>query len=369
MSLLIESSLVSPRTLALGALKRLQTVQSPSGVVLYQAYVDSGREVNADYNMVRLAGVTYSLCWAAEVFQDQQEGPSIYAAACRSIEFLLFSAELNAQGFWVSEYSAESGFTAGAKLGASSLLALGLTFAPFRFLYGAQLRLLVQAILEAQLPSGAFRSNMGREHAGNQRYASGEALLALVRFSEQTGDHAVIAGLRRAFDFYRRYYRFDPHPGFLLWHVDTWSRAARLPMLGDEDRFSYAAFAEELAAPLLVLQHAGNAAETEGIAGGISSNPRPGVSTSLYLECLCRIAGQLRRSGREAEHRRYSQAVKRALDFLQRLQVSPIQAVHLKQPERFVGAIRMHLGSPLLRMDNDQHAVTACLASLEEEVA
>jgi hypothetical protein len=349
------------------ALQRLLRCQMSSGLVRYEADLSTGRVSNRDYNMVRLAGVAYSLCWASEVY-DRDGAIGLRESAERTVAFLLFSAEINARGFFVSEYSEESGFIAGSKLGSTALLTLALTFAPFREQYATQLGRLINGIAAAQMPMGAFSGDLCKAEASSQRYAPGEAILALVRYAEQTGEQHVLRGLDGAFQFYRRYYRFDPHPGFLLWHVDAWSRASRLPFLASSQRREYAAFAEYLSAPLLAKQHRASVCSDDRFSGGIAAGARPGVATSLYVECLCRTAGLLREQGREAELPRYREAIQAGLGFIARLSVGETEAAHLANKEFFLGGFRMHPESSQLRMDNDQHVATSCLAAIEEQL-
>jgi hypothetical protein len=53
-----------------------------------------------------------------------------------------------------------------------------------------------------------------------------------------------------------------------------------------------------------------------------------------------------------------------AFDFVKRLQVSSTDAL---DPRSIIGGFRSNLGSDVIRMDNDQHVITNCLALLEED--
>lgn len=361
---MIASELANaPVRLAQMALERLMVCQRSSGLITYESNVESGYQSNRKYNMVRLAGVFYSLCWAAEFFGTSTEfGGRVYRAAQATQRFLQFSAELG-EGCFVRDYSEDQGFIQNGKLGATALTALGLTFAPFRTEQRMFLNSLLTSIRSARQRSGMFQCNFtDPSDLSNQRYASGEAVLALVRFAQVTQQPELLAELRPTFDFYVRYYEHDPHPGFLMWHIDSWSRAAGFQALPVSDRTAYSQFAEQLAQELLSRQ----CLQADENRGGIAFGKRPGISTSLYVESLIRVAGMLERQGRDGSL--YRQAALEGFRFVSQLQVTSSEAQLLTHPERFAGGMRMSKGSPVLRMDNDQHAITCCLAFAEEGV-
>jgi hypothetical protein len=335
---------------------RLAACQQPNGLVTYEVNAVTGKERNAKYNMVRMAGVTYSLCWLNSHLGAAD--PAISKASRLALQFLTSACELQTeQGYYVCDFTLEAGPSHQGKLGSTALFALALTF---RDDSRDILKKLIATINAAQLPSGGFRGSLHEPYLGSQRYYSGEALLALVRYSQVCCEGKLVPEIGRAFEFYERYFTFDPHPGFLLWHIDAWTRAAVM----EEDlnlASRYVSFAEMLGREILARQIVDTSSPW---VGGITFSSPPGVSTSLYSESLARVAGMLRRTGSTTEAHHYFRAARMAFDFVKRLQVSSTDAL---DPRSIIGGFRSNLGSDVIRMDNDQHVITNCLALLEED--
>lgn len=353
----------SPMGMAVRAVQRLMACQMSQGAVIYKVDARTGEESNESYNMVRMAGVAYSLAWAARRFAEEPGlGEKLKAASKRANEFLLRSCELQQDGFYVGDYTFDGGLTETGKLGATALFAMALQLSPATAEYGDPLGRLVETMLRCQTEKGAFWGYVGRQSLSGQRYASGEILLSLVRYFERTGEVEVLRALERAFPYYESYYAFDPHQGMILWHADTWTRVSRLPQVEAAARARYAAFAQRLVEHLPRKQVMAGQGTESLHEGGIMFESRPGVSTSLYAEALGRVASMHRANGEQAIAERYTATVMRAMEFLPRLQVEQAEV----NARRVLGGFLGNLTSTALRMDNDQHVITCCLA-LEEE--
>ena len=354
---------LAPMEMAVGAVRRLMACQMEQGAVIYEVDLVTGSESNRHYNMVRMAGVAYSLGWAARRFAETAGlGEELGHVSERANAFLLRSCELQQDGFYVGEYTFDGGLSEVGKLGATALLLMALLLSPRSEAYEEPIGRLVETMLRAQTEKGAFWAFVGERRLSGQRYASGEVLLALVRYFERTGEREVLRAVERAFPYYRTYHAFDPHQGMVLWHADTWSRMARFPEIGAGAKTEYATFADALVADLPRRQvQAGTNMEPKH-EGGIMFDSRPGVSTSLYAEAMGRVATMHRTHENAASAERYVLAIGRAMEFLPRLQVREAEV----NAARVVGGFRGNLPSTTLRMDNDQHVITCCLA-LEED--
>lgn len=366
------------------AAMRLVRIQQPSGLLLYEYDPATGR-TGRGFNMVRMAGAAYSLCWAAEVFAGEPCGPAIDAAAIEAVRFLLLSCRLQSPDFYVGSYSHAAGFSFEGALGASALLLNALLFPRYFSLFEAEARQLVHLLVSCQTPAGAFRAYPHRRSiVGPQRYYSGEALLALIRYSQLTGDRERHAEIERALVFYREYFRRDPHQSLVLWHADAWSRLVNGPEDGAAGAAPLSASALEFVCTLVetVLERqvvelpppntgAGPANPTPKATlgpqhlGGFSFGGAPGISSSVYIEAVARAFGACERVGHTAMLPRYLNSIRIGFDFLQRLQITDEEAANLKNPPYAAGGCRGNLEGWSLRIDNDQHVITACLSLLE----
>jgi hypothetical protein len=107
-------------------------------------------------------------------------------------------------------------------------------------------------------------------------------------------------------------------------------------------------------------------ASSHHLVGGYSHNGRvPSASTATYTEAVIRGFGLAMQLGELERSRRYRDASLLGLGFVARLQIAPATVFLFPHPAETVGGTSTSFADMTIRCDNDQHAVTAYLAALE----
>jgi hypothetical protein len=351
---------------AISALTRLRAVQLPAGTFHYLYYADKERISKKPLNIVRMAGTVYSVAWASN---------STLAASCpwlgemleRSLDFLLFACRYTPDRFSVVEFSSDKGFGEKHPLGASALLANALLLRRRSSDLDDSIEKLMRSILSSQNDNGSFSADLNNSsQLGSQRYYPGESLLALARYAQLTGDPGLWASIDKSLDYYQQLFRFDRQPAYVLWHVDVWTRCATELMLKGETEAlsrvdSYMGFAKELVSYVYENYIRKLLSAPEGAAEA----HKVGASLTLYVEAISRYCQASLLLGRTQAAEELLQGLLAGTRAMMGLQISESEAASLKKKDFAIGGCRSNTQSWTLRIDNDQHLITACLALLE----
>jgi hypothetical protein len=277
------------------------------------------------------------------------------ASAERSLNALLARAGW-ADNFLVISEGAAAGRVWG-KLGTVALLAVALSQSSMcSDIHADTLTQLLRTVASAQQLDGTFRCCIGRddEQQVGQEFYPGQALLALA--ANTARDTSAIDRCLRAFWPYRAHFRAKPNTGFVLWHVDAWSRLALLTRDGHVIEFVF-----ELVDWILQFQHGRNSHEL--FRGGFRDTP--GVSSCVFGEAVVRALALAHAVGDRARVERYRVAVIAALSFCSRLRIGPDQRPFLPDPDRADGGVTTNLSTLMVRCDHVQHLMTFAAAALD----
>jgi hypothetical protein len=261
-------------------------------------------------------------------------------------------------------------FDGASRLGANAMALRLLVASPFREEYAAQSRALADGIISLSRNSGALRAwfaepNYDWDEMYLLTFYSGEAILALLEYSEQSGDDAYLSIAKRIQEYYMREYvdgiENTFYPAYVPWH--SMSLAHLFKRFHDEQ---YAAAVFRLTDKLLQIQ------DTTSFIGRFYDPARPELGTphaasdAVYTEGLVHAYGVARLVGDSVRVGRYQQSLHLAFQNLMRLQVNAKEGSRGGNPERATGAILSRAGSAVARIDNVQHALDAYRALFEE---
>jgi hypothetical protein len=342
--------------------------QQADGLFRYMYYPALDRWSTSN-NMVRQAGAA----WAMSVIGRRLAEPRFTAAAVRAIK------AMQSRVLWLDSARRRAcirGDKGDAKLGTAALTLCAILdlpadeqvrFRPFR-------EGLTNAILSLQRSdpphAGSFYTYFRPAgKIGSQDYAPGEALLALVKCFQVTGDRRCLEALQAGFPYYRKYFRQNPNLAFVPWQVQAYARmydVARKHKLPNALRYSRYVF--EMCDWLVEFQLTTANAGWPDCLGGvvIQQYHRPGIGTATYLEGLAeglRVAWELDPTDRG---RTYAQRVLYAMRMTGQLFFRPTDAYYVTRPKLAVGGFRFSLLSHSIRIDNCQHAVCALLAATDQ---
>jgi hypothetical protein len=340
---------------ACAAARRLAAGQNGDGAFLYRYDPLKDQAQPGRFSSVRHAGCAYSLAWLGS-WLDEEAGGTFTWSAARALALLFHNARALPEDD-TAMYLAEGNGRQG-RLGTSALALLALQFEPLREIFAEHRAGLRRTLLTLQNAAGWFEPAIDRESPkeSNQDYYPGEALAALGHELSCGGDGAIAAAFKRAFPYYRDYFRRQPTTAFILWQADAW----RLFDEHGSGSAEHAAFVFEMTDWLLQFQY------TEGdFAGGFPRPSTPRYSSACYTEAIVRACSVALRHGDRARAERYREAARAGLRFVGRLQAGPESAFLFPRPELAVGGVTANLSTFTMRSDFDQHAITAYLAALE----
>lgn len=369
-------------TMLEGALARLLRVQRADGSYAYQYDARTDTWDAGAFNLVRMAGSTYSVARiAAFLPHDHPLQAPAARSARRALDFLLARAtpfphaphaDYIAQG--LRPHERQQG-----KLGALALTALATEFGELPQAYAEARRRLIDGLLTMQRADGLFRCSVGAEETGeetSQDFYPGEALLALagaVRLGETP--RAPFAMLR-ALRHYQARFAKAPTSAFVLWQSDAWrcflerlwESDRPVPWATEEQAEGIRDFIWAQIELLLARQvRPKRGVDPQRVGGFATGSASPTAASTVYAEAIIRAAGLAELCGDLPRARRYAEAARLALGFAARLYLWPCQRPFFVRPELTLGGSTLDLNGFILRNDFEQHLITAILAALETD--
>jgi hypothetical protein len=337
--------------------------QKPDGSFNYLYHPVTDRWSEAD-NEVRQAGAA----WAMSVLAGKLEDPRYVAAAVAAIRRMQKNVLYLDAGRTLACILDDEGE---AKLGTVALALCAILdlppeeqarFAPFR-------NALLAAVLERQKADGSFRTYFRpADKGGSEDYAPGEALLALAKAFQSTGDRRCLEALQQALGYYRPYFRRSPNLSFVTWQAQAYAllyeTAERLKM---EQARTYADFVMEMCDWLLGHQFTPGFDGWPDCLGGFVAMPyqRPGIGTAAYLEGLAAGMKVVNKVDPTDRGPKYAVATLCAMRMVGQLYCRPADTYYMSDPREMKGGFRFSLLVHSVRMDNNQHAVLSLLAAAE----
>lgn len=256
-----------------------------------------------------------------------------------------------------------------SKLGANALYLRCLLASPDFVEHRDKARMLARGILAIHSLDGSFRPWYHEpDYAFDAErllyFYSGEALLALVEYLQETGDPEVRKALEKSIDYYLEKYvhRIEEnyYPAYVPWHTMAYTR---LLESHPDERLQEAVFI--MNDRLLELLDRNNEV-------GRFFNPETpeygsphAASDGIYLESLAIARNLASKAGDKARTESYSEAIALSVAYLHQLQFRHArQSFGETHPDSYIGGIPSRRGSSWIRVDNVQHAIDAMEAVL-----
>lgn len=215
------------------------------------------------------------------------------------------------------------------------------------------LRQLVALTERMQRPDGSLVTHPHRpEKGGNEQFYPGETLLLWATLYARQPAPQRLERLRKAFTFYREFYRQKPVQAFVPWHTQAWERlyaVTRDPELRD--------FVFEMNDWLAAQVHTGGEPDQRGAFG--PQQPHCS-STAVYVEGLASAWRLAREAGDGQRAATYERAIRLGLHNLWQHQYRLPEDLYLAaNPANARGALRSNVWRTPVRIDNVAHTVLA----------
>lgn len=290
--------------------------------------------------------------WALAVHASATDSPGIGAALERSIR-----ARRNLMVDLAGVKDAAFLQTPDLKnqLGATAQFCLALTDAPNPELTADIRTKLANAIRWLQKPNGRFLTTFppNRDLEGED-VAPGQAVLALVRCYELDPSQELLDAIDRAFPIYQDRYERVGSPAMIPWHMQAYSRMARLTK-----QSKYRDFAFRMADQVCEHQITSTHRDATMLVGAIAA---PGVlpanaATAAMLSGLVEAARLAKETGDAQRFERYSHACRLAARFVMQLQIRKEECFFVRSLPDTVDGVRTSPMDWRIRLDNCQHAL------------
>ncbi len=260
-----------------------------------------------------------------------------------------------------------------SKIGANAMLLRVLVGSPLYQDYKTQGEEVARGILSLQNPDGSFRPWLiepSYEYKSDYllTFYSGEAIVALLEYYEKTLNPEILQAAIRSQNYYIEKYvthlTENYYPAYVPWHTIALNKLFKIT--GDT-KYAQAAFT--LNDKLLELQ------DTQNYVGRFYNPVTPqygsphSSSDAVYTDGLA-YAYELAAWTGDTEHQnRYLTAIKLALGNLLGLQYKEPVTEYSGQAYKYLGAIKISVDNPSVRVDTTQHTIDALDKILELNVA
>lgn len=327
-------------------------------------------EIAKNYGIVRHAGSAYGLFEAYNHLKD----PKYADAGRRALNYLLALIDVPAEAPEIAIVK-ERGRSV---LGTNALAAMAYAVMPDEFMNDKDKEFrekLGQSILYYRMPEKGlfytyFEQARDKKPPKEQaRYYPGEAMLALVRLHEKTGDKKWYDAAADLAPGQKKLWLDAGHNsvGDYCWVGQAFARMARLeqdPALRAEYQKNGYSHADA------VIQHQFVPGHPKGyyddyLGGADNSRPPRTTPTSARGESLAENYLTAKALGDVESQKKYGIAVLRAIHFWTQNQFTDVNSYFLPYPEKAKGGIRGSLIANDLRIDYNQHALAAQLNALD----
>lgn len=221
---------------------------------------------------------------------------------------------------------------------------------------------LAASILSAQNPDGSFSTVYGENDIkSGMDFYPGEMMLSLMYLYEKNHDEKYLKAVRKAFDFYRDYWRKNKNTAFIPWHTQTYELLHKAT--GEPE---IAQFIFEMNDWLIDNSWILDSEYQDEIGG--APKEYPNNSAYCWLEGINSAYSLAVRLKDEAHIAKYKEVIKKGTRFTLQLQFNEKNTFYAKNPEKLIGAFRNNLINHTVRNDYLQHATLSLRKTLDNEI-
>jgi len=310
---------------------------------LQYMYYPSSDKYSSSNNYVRQLATLWSITKLKDFFQDSSFDNLIketlnyyldYSVCIEDYSFIMISNE--------------------AKLAYNAFLILSLLHVPDYPDNKKWLTLLAKGIISLQNIDGSFNTYFVSDRNTGIDYYPGEAMLALIKLYNKTGERTYLDSVYKAFYYYRRYWRNNKNTAFIPWHSQIYFllyKEIKDPQIKD--------FVFEMNDWLINNYQIYSDAYVDEIGGFPKGNPRN--STSSYLEGITDAYLLARDIEDNLYINKYQNAIRLGVRFILLTQYTEDNAFYIENQKRALGGFRHSLISNTQRIDYTQHAIMALM--------
>ena len=212
---------------------------------------------------------------------------------------------------------------------------------------------LAEGLLNQQRDDGSYNTSFIGKGKGIDYYP-GEAMLSLMRLYEITNDQRLLESVKKAFPWYRSYWRGNKNTAFIPWHTQVYYILAQYDKDVNLKKFIY-----EMNDWLIDNYQIFESEYQDKIGGFKKKNP--GNSTSSYMEGVNDAYATAKFFGDEEQILKYGESLRKGMRFVLQTQFTEENSFWCANPKRVIGGFRRSLTNSNQRNDYAQHAVYAII--------
>ncbi len=211
-----------------------------------------------------------------------------------------------------------------------------------------------QALLNAQTSNGSFNTVYGLDDITKGiDYYPGEIMLSLIKLYERTKDERYLEAVKKAFPFYRDYWRKNKNTAFVPWHSQTYLILYKYFKSQELSDFVF-----EMTDWVINNYQILNSKYPDELGGAPKRDPRNCAAS--WLEGI-NDAYSLAVQVEDIKHiKKYKESIEKGARFIMQLQFTEDNAFY-EMPERLIGGFREAINKNCIRNDFVQHSIMALM--------
>jgi AMMECR1 domain-containing protein len=221
--------------------------------------------------------------------------------------------------------------------------------------------LFANGIISLQNENGSYNTYFRSKKNTGIDYYPGEAMLALMNLYQKTGDKSFLNSVKRAFNYYKEYWRSNKNTAFIPWHTQTY-----LLLYNEIKNPEIIEFIFEMNDWLIDNYQIKDSIYPDKIGGFPKVKPR--YSTSTYIEGI-NDAYFLAKIVKDQYHiRKYKEAIRIGIRFILLTQYTKDNSFYVKNSKRSIGGFKRSLTSNRQRIDYTQHALRSIIKTYTNDI-
>ena len=326
-------------------------INSETGRLMYEYLPDEDRYEESGSSEIRFVAAS----WAMAALQNQLGGDDLSPMINNMLNYYLKDMKCDADEAFGDYCVLDAD---GGKIANNAFILLTLIEFPVYPNSEDIKKKLAAGLLCQQKDDGALLTSFNSDGESGKDYYPGEAMLALMRYYQETGDPKYLNAVQKAFPYYSNYWRGNKNTAFVPWHTQAYK------ILYDVTRSkTIAEFIFEMNDWIVMNEQVHESLYKDEIGGMPKSSPR--FSTSVYVEGINDAYAVAVAERDQKRTVRYRDAIKNGMRFILLTQYVHSNSYYLPNEERAYGGFRYSLTKNNQRIDFTQHAVFAILKSLE----
>lgn len=319
---------------------------NPKTKMLEYLYLPSSDKYDDSTNHIRILAVNWATAEMMKFLNDDSMKETVHATLD---DYLKKYKQQNKNGSYLN-------IKGSAKIAFNAFLAMALINTRDYPKRDELINDLGRAILAQQQSDGRFLTDFEAGGEDGIDYYAGESLLALMKLYYETGDEKYFSAAKKAFPYYRDYWRKNKNTAFIPWQTQTYYL-----MYQKEKNKEWANFTFEIN-DWLVDNYQQMENNYPDFLGGFKKIPTN--STFAYAEGVNDAYALAKIANDKKHEEKFLNSARLATRFVIQAQFTQENIFYFENKEKVLGGFRTSLLDNSIRCDNAQHAVLALIKSL-----